>query len=61
MNILKTFTLRWWQTALFKLGMLALGIAVGAYWHHFFGDHLLILIGMAAVSLVYVSYVWWMQ
>jgi hypothetical protein len=37
MNILKTFTLKWWQTGLFKFGMLALGIAIGAYWRDFFG------------------------
>jgi hypothetical protein len=32
-NIFKTFTLKWWQGALFKLGMWASGIAVGAYSH----------------------------
>jgi hypothetical protein len=43
------------------LGMLALGIAIGAYWHAFFGDYLFILIIVAAVSLAFVSYVWWKQ
>jgi hypothetical protein len=61
MNIFKTFTLKWWQTSLFKLGMLALGIAIGAYWHSFFGDYLPVLIIVAAVSLAYVTYVWWKQ
>ncbi len=61
MNIFKTFTLKWWQTSLFKLGMLALGIAIGAHWHDFFGNYLLILTIVAAVSLAYVSYAWWMQ
>jgi hypothetical protein len=61
MNIFKTFTLKWWQTGFFKLGMLALGIAIGAYWHAFFGDYLFILAIVAAVSLALVSYVWGKQ
>ena len=61
MNPFKTFTLKWWQTSLFKLGMLALGIAIGAYWHYFFGGYLLILLIVAAVSLASVTYVWWKQ
>jgi hypothetical protein len=61
MNIFKTFTLKWWQTALFKLGMLTLGIAIGTYWHALFGGYLHILTIAAAVSLAYISYVWWKQ
>jgi hypothetical protein len=61
MNLFKTFTLKWWQTGLFKWGMLALGIAIGAHWHDFFGSYLLILVVTAAVSLAYVTYVWWKQ
>ena len=30
MNLFKTFTLKWWQGALFKWGVFALGIAAGA-------------------------------
>jgi hypothetical protein len=58
MNLFKTFTLNWWQTAFFKWGMLALGIVIGTYWHDLFSDHLLVLIIMAAASLAYVTYVW---
>ncbi len=61
MNIFKTFTLKWWQGGLFKWGVLALGIAIGTYWHDFFAGHLLILIIVAVVSLAYVTYVWWKQ
>ncbi|MGB2624512.1 MAG: hypothetical protein WA857_17770 [Candidatus Acidiferrum sp.] len=61
MNIFKSFTLKWWQTGVFKLGLLALGIAIGAYWHALFGGYLLILIIVAAVSLAYILYVWWKQ
>ncbi len=61
MNLFKTFTLQWWQTGLFKWGLLAAGIAIGAYWHAFFAGYLQLLIMFAAVSLAYVSYVWWKQ
>jgi hypothetical protein len=61
MNLFKTFTLKWWQAGLFKWGMLALGIAIGTYWHDFFGGYLLILVLLAVVSLTYVTYVWGKQ
>jgi len=61
MNLFKSFTLKWWQTGLFKWGMLALGIAIGTYWHDFFGDYLPILTIAAFVSLTYVTFVWWKQ
>jgi hypothetical protein len=61
LNLFKTFTLEWWQAGLFKLGMLALGIAIGSYWHGFFDGWLLILIFVAVVCLAYVTYVWWKQ
>jgi hypothetical protein len=61
MNIFKTFTLKWWQAGLFKLGMLALGIAVGTYWRDLFGAYLPILMIVAVVSLAYITSVWWKQ
>ena len=61
MNPFKTFTLKWWQAGLFKWGLLALGLAVGAYWHAFFGGCLPLLIIVAVASLAYLSYVWWKQ
>ncbi len=61
MNVFKTFTLTWWQAGIFKVGMLTLGIAIGAYWQGFFGGYYSLLIFLAAVSLAYVTYVWWKQ
>ena len=61
MNICKTFTLKWWQTGIFKWGMLTLGIVVGAYWSDFFGAYLAILLIIAVPSLAYITYVWWKQ
>ena len=61
MNLFKTFTLAWWQAGIFKVGMLTLGIVIGAYWQEIFGGYLPLLIIIAVVSLAYVSYVWWRQ
>jgi hypothetical protein len=61
MNLFKSFTLQWWQAGLFKVGLLALGIAVGAYWHGLFTGFLPALIILAAICLAYVTYVWWKQ
>jgi hypothetical protein len=61
LNVLKTFSLKWWQAAFFKVGMLATGIVIGAHWHGLFGGYFLPLIILAIVSLAYVLYVWWKQ
>ncbi len=61
MNLFKTFTLKWWQAGVFKWGMLALGIAVGAFWHDFFGDYLPALGAIAVTFLGYVTWLWWKQ
>jgi hypothetical protein len=61
MEIFKTFTLKWWQAGIFKWGLLSLGIVIGTYWHEFVAGYLVLLLIMAAVSLAYVSYVWWRQ
>jgi len=61
MNLFKTLTLKWWQISIFRFGMLTLGIAIGAYWHDFFGGYFLFLIIVSALSLAYVAYVWWKQ
>lgn len=60
-KLFKTFTMTWWQVGIFKVGMLTLGTVVGVYWHEFLGNYLPFLFVMAAVSLAYVSYVWWKQ
>lgn len=61
MTLLKPFTMKWWQTGLFKWGMLALGILIGAYWPAFFGSYLPLLAIVAVVCLGYITYLWWKQ
>jgi hypothetical protein len=61
MNPFKTFSLTWSQASFFKLGLLSLGIAVGAHWPSVFAGVLPALIVVAAACLAYVTYVWWKQ
>ena len=61
MNLFKTFTLKWWQSALFKLGLLSLGIAIGSSWHDYFSNYVLVLTLVAVVCLAYVTHIWWKQ
>ena len=61
MNLFKTFSLTWKQAAAFKVGLLGLGIALGTYCHEIFAGYLLPILAIAAVSIVYVSFVWWNQ
>jgi hypothetical protein len=61
MNFFKTFSLTWWQSTFFKVGLLGLGIVIGTSWHELFAGYLLPILVIAAVSLAYVSYVWWKQ
>jgi hypothetical protein len=60
-NLFKSFTLKWWQASLFKLAMLAAGVAIGTYWSTFFRDYLPVLILVAVLAASYVTYVWWKQ
>jgi hypothetical protein len=57
MNLFQTRTLKWRPTGIFKIGMPALGIVVGANLHDLFGGCLVILIIVSALSLAYVTYV----
>jgi glucose-6-phosphate-specific signal transduction histidine kinase len=61
MNLFKTFSLKWWQSGIFKVGMLCVGIAVGAYLHDVFANFLLVIVAVAVVCLAFITYVWGKQ
>jgi hypothetical protein len=61
MDLFKSFTMKWWQAGILKAGMWGIGIAVGAYWHNFFGGFLPELIAIGAVCLGYITYLWLQQ
>jgi len=57
MKLFRSYTFSWWQMGVFKLALLAIGAAIGAYWHEFFGANLTALIIIAAIATVYTMYV----
>lgn len=52
-SIFRAYTLTWRQMAIFKIGLLALGIAAGVYWHEFFAQYLTALIVVAVLGVLY--------
>lgn len=60
-NIFKSFTLKWWETGLFKWCMLALGILIGATWPEVFNAWRTALLILFIVPCVYISWIWWKQ
>jgi hypothetical protein len=61
MKILKTLTLQWWETSLFKLSMIALGILVGATWPDLLAPWRGVLLAVFALPAAYLTWVWWKQ
>ena len=57
MKLFKSYTFSWWQMGVFKLALLAIGAAIGAYWHEFFGAGLAALIVIAVIASAYIMYV----
>lgn len=63
MKIFKTytFTCAWWQMSIFKISLLAIGIAIGVYWNGFFGKNFCALIAIAIIAGAYSAYVFLKQ
>ena len=57
MKLFKSYTFTWWQIGIFKLALLAIGAAIGAYWHEFFGANAASLIVIAVIAGIYIMYV----
>jgi len=49
MNIFRDYSFTWWQVGIFKLALLALGVAIGSYFSDTFLPYfsLLIILGLA--------------
>jgi len=57
MNPFKSYTLTWWQIGIFKLALLAIGVAIGVHWHNILAGSLVVLIVIAVVASGYTMYV----
>jgi hypothetical protein len=50
----KSYTFTWWQIGIFKLALLSIGVAIGAYWSEFFKNYLVLLIIIAVIASTYI-------
>jgi hypothetical protein len=57
LRFFKSYTFTWWQIGIFKVALLAIGAAAGAYWHQFFGANLAGLVVVAVLASLYIMYV----
>ncbi|MEK7612276.1 MAG: hypothetical protein AAB407_02965 [Patescibacteria group bacterium] len=57
MKLFTSYTFTWWQIGIFKLALLSIGAAIGAYCSEFFQANMTAVIIVAVVSTVYVLYV----
>ncbi|HMQ02100.1 MAG TPA: hypothetical protein PKD79_03465 [Candidatus Doudnabacteria bacterium] len=55
--IFKNYSYTWWQIGVFKLALLCIGAGIGAYASEFFLAHMAWVIGLSAVSSLYVIYI----
>ncbi|NMC87881.1 MAG: hypothetical protein GYA69_05575 [Candidatus Moranbacteria bacterium] len=53
----RSYIFTWRQLGIFKLALLSIGAAIGAYWSDFFGSILGFLIIIALISGLYMVYV----
>ncbi len=61
MNIFKSFTLKWWQTGLFKWSLISLGLLVGSAWPDIFIHWRAVLWVLFVAPSIYLTCVWWKQ
>jgi disulfide bond formation protein DsbB len=58
MDIFRNYTFTWWQVGLFKLALLSLGVAIGAYCQAAFAPYITLL---AVLGLGLGAYIAWVS
>ncbi|MFZ2149620.1 MAG: hypothetical protein WAV15_00450 [Minisyncoccia bacterium] len=54
MKIFKNYTYSWWQIGIFKLALLAIGVAIGAFWGEIFFRYSFILAVIGVILAIYI-------
>lgn len=55
MAIFREYKYTWWQIGVFKLALLTLGIAIGAYWADVFAPYIGVLIVLGLALGIYIA------
>jgi hypothetical protein len=58
MQLFKSSTMTWWQMGVFKVSLLSIGAAAGAYWHEAFEPYTLWLVILGGVLGIYTAFAW---
>lgn len=61
MNLFKSFELKWWQAAIFKICLLSLGLIIGVSFKDTFISYLAFFWVLTLIAGVYILTVWWKQ
>jgi len=61
MDIFKSARFTFWQMSIFKISLLAIGIAIGAYWSETLLPYALALFVIGIILGLYVVWVWFRQ
>jgi len=61
MSIFKPFTMKWWQSGLFKISVVSLGIIIGSTWPQIFKARRPFLLLTYILPGLYLLSVWWKQ
>lgn len=54
MKLLKSYAYTWQQIGIFKLALLAVGVAIGTHWHEFFANYMTEVLVVAIAASVYI-------
>ncbi len=54
---MKQYTFTWWQVGIFKLTLLCIGAALGAFWNTFFKSIMTFLLIIAVIAGIYILFV----
>lgn len=57
MTLFTSYTFTWWQLGIFKLALLAVGVAAGAYWHERLEAYIGALLALGVACALYTWYV----
>lgn len=58
MNLLKPFTMTWWQVGLFKWSLVSLGIVLGATWPELLAPWRGFFLILFVLPTLYISWLW---
>lgn len=60
-NIFKKFELKWWQAAIYEIGMVSLGIVIGARFMGALNNVIGVFLIIFIVCASYIAYIWYRQ